>query len=292
MTGEPVHFENYSPALKKHFDVFAYRPAPRQFAVIFMDVTKRKEAEFALAQANTSLQAYAGQLMRSNQALEDFAFIASHDLREPLRKVQAFGDLLKSRHSQGLDERGQDYIERMQAAAGRMQSMLDGLLAYSRINTQGQAFKQVDLNRVAAGVLLDLEMRLAQTDGSVELAELPVIEADPVQMRQLFQNLVGNALKFHRQGVPPQVFVTCRTGPNNCIELHIKDNGIGFKMDDLDHLFQPFHRLNDRSTYEGSGMGLAICRKIVERHVGSITASSVRGKGSTFIVTLPCKQYE
>jgi PAS domain S-box-containing protein len=309
LTGEPIHFEDYSPPLKKHYEVFAYRPAHRQFAVIFMDITERKEAELALAQANISLQAYAEQLQRSNQALEDFAFIASHDLREPLRKVQAFGDLLQSHSSQGLDEHGKHYIERMQAASGRMQSMLDGLLAYSRITTQGQAFKQVDLNQIAADVLLDLEMRLAQTDGRVEIGELPSIEADPVQMLQLFQNLLGNALKFHRPDVPPVVRVWARIpdsdpgsqtadsgqkdttgGHPTQIEILIEDNGIGFEPSDRKRLFQPFHRLIDRSTYEGTGMGLAICRKIVERHGGSIIATSTPSQGSIFIVLLPCKQ--
>jgi PAS domain S-box-containing protein len=287
LTGEPAHFENYAPALHRYYDVYAYQNAPRQFAVIFMDITSRKQTEMALEQANAALQAYTAQLRSSNEALEDFAFIASHDLKEPLRKVQSFSERLQSRYSQALDAQGQDYIERIRQAASRMQSMLDGLLAYSRAATRVQTFKKVDLKRAVLDVLSDLEVRLMETRGRVEIGELPVIEADPLQMRQLLQNLIGNALKFHRPGTPPLVKVTCNLDSPTEIELVVADNGIGFPMDQVNQLFLPFHRLHGRSEYEGAGMGLAICRKIVERHGGTISARSEAGEGATFVATLP-----
>lgn len=251
------------------------------------DITELKQAEQALQEHTAQLEVYADQLERSNQALQDFIFIASHDLREPLRKVQVFGDRLQSRYSQVIDSEGQDYVERMRQAAGRMQDMLDGLLVYSRITTQGRSFETVDLEQVAVEVLSDLEVRLTETDGRVELDSLPVIQADPLQMRQLLQNLIANALKFHRQDIPPQVKITGRISSADFVQVIIEDNGIGFEEKQVEWIFKPFHRLHGRSVYEGTGMGLAICRKIVEHHGGSISAASIPEAGSIFTVTLP-----
>lgn len=254
----------------------------RQAVAVVLDITRRKEAE-------TALQAYADQLQRSNKALEDFAFIASHDLQEPLRKVLAFGNLLKTDYSQQLGVGGQDYIERIQGAAKRMQEMLEGLLSYSRVTTQGSPFSQVDMNQIARDVLYDLDVSLTQSGGTVTLEELPVIEADPVQMRQLLQNLIGNAIKFHLPGTPPRVIVSAEVNADN-MALKVSDQGIGFEMRSAEQIFQPFRRLHSKSDYKGRGMGLAICKKIVERHSGSIEVISTPGKGSTFTITLPLKQ--
>ena len=253
------------------------------FVAVKEDITGRKKAEDALRD-------YAEKLESSNQVLQDFAFVASHDLQEPLRKIQAFGEILKSQHCQALDEQGKSYVDRMQVSARRMRSMLDGLLAYSRVTTQGQPFTQVDLAQITADILSDLELRMMQTGGQVYLDSLPVIEADPVQIRQLLQNLVGNALKFHRPGVPPQINISFRPASGDTIQLVVEDNGIGFDMLLAGQLFQPFRRLHPKSEYEGTGMGLAICRKIVERHGGQIDARSGSGLGATFIVTLPISQ--
>jgi light-regulated signal transduction histidine kinase (bacteriophytochrome) len=246
------------------------------------DVTDRRDAENALRK-------YATRLERSNRDLEDFAFIASHDMQEPLRKVRAFGDLLKTGYRANLDERGADYIDRMVNAAVRMQHMLDSLLAYSRVTTRGLPFQPVDLNAAAAAALEDLENRLHTTGGQVEVGPLPTIEADPQQMEQIFQNLIGNALKFHANGVAPQVRVEGRILPGDLTEIIVSDNGVGFSMEFADRLFQPFQRLHGRSAYEGNGVGLAICRKIAERHGGYITAHSTPGQGATFVVTMPVK---
>ena len=253
---------------------------------IYRDITERKVTEEAMAQQ-------ALQLVRSNRELEQFAYVASHDLQEPLRKIQAFGDRLKSKYTDGIDAQGRDYIERMQSAAGRMQALITDLLTLSRVTTRPQPFEAVDLAVIAREVVSDLEIRIQQTGGRVQIDELPSLYADPLQIRQLLQNLIGNALKFHRDGEPPVVTVSEHTRDESpdteaaCCEIVVADNGIGFDEKYLDRIFNPFQRLHGRGEYEGTGMGLAICRKIVERHGGDITAQSTVGQGSTFRITLP-----
>ncbi len=241
-----------------------------------------------LGEANESLR-------RSNRELEQFASVASHDLQEPLRKIQAFGDRLKTRCSAELGEQGSDYLERMLASAGRMRSLIDALLSYSRVTTKAQPFAPVNLETTASEVVSDLEAQIHRSGGRVELEDLPTLEADPLQMRQLLQNLIGNALKFARPGEAPLVRVKSRPlGPNGSeiplCEVSVSDNGIGFEEVYLDRIFELFQRLHGRQEYEGTGMGLAIVRKIVERHGGSITAKSTPGEGATFLVTLPLRQ--
>ncbi|HEX4084276.1 MAG TPA: ATP-binding protein [Chthoniobacteraceae bacterium] len=258
------------------------------------DVSERKEAEERLRLA-------AEQLRRSNLELQEFASIASHDLQEPLRKIQAFGDRLKSKCAAGLGENGRDYLERMQDAARRMQILLHDLLTLSRVTSKALPFEPVDLRKIAEDVVSDLEVRIEQTQANVEIGRLPVIDADPVQMRQLIQNLLSNALKFQRPEVTPEVIVSAKVLDNadslpgampgeELCQIVIKDNGIGFDERYLDRIFQVFQRLHSRSEYEGTGIGLAVCRKIADRHGGAIYAKSAEGEGATFIVTLPVKQ--
>ena len=259
------------------------------------EITERKQAE-------ERLKATAARLERSNRELQDFAYVASHDLQEPLRKVQAFGDRLKAACAKSLGAEGRDYLERMHAAAKRMQILIDDLLAFSRVTTKASPFEPANLDKIAREVLADLEVRLQQTGGQVDLGELPAIDADPLQMRQLFQNLIGNALKFHQEGRTPVVKVRSRIFPHapgepaarrpaeEFCQIMVEDNGIGFDEKYLDRIFILFQRLHGRSAYEGTGIGLAICRKIADRHGGSITARSTPGEGSAFIVTLPLKQ--
>lgn len=250
--------------------------------VLLQDISQRR-------QARQDLEAFAARLQRSNRELQDFAYIASHDLQEPLRKIQAFGDRLKMRYGAVLDEQGKDYLERMQGAAGRMRELLEGLLDFSRITTNARPFQRVDLAAVARQVLVDLEVRIDETRAQVELGELPTIDADPLQMRQLLQNLVGNALKFHEPGKPPVVRISAVVRDDGRCELSVADEGIGFDEKHLDKIFAVFQRLHGRA-YEGSGVGLAICRKIAGRHGGDISARSAPGKGATFVVTLPLEQ--
>lgn len=278
---------------------------------LMVDITELKQSELAV-------KTYTQQLERSNRELQDFAYIASHDLQEPLRKIQAFGERLAVKFQDQLQGEGSDYIERMSNSAARMQALINDLLTYSRVTTQAKPFTLVDLKQVAIQVIADLEERLQETGGKIELADLPVIDAEPLQMRQLFLNLLGNALKFHHPGTPPLVKVDCRlvelpsgrsrllrpstgspepvrsflTAYGTVIQITITDNGIGFDEKYLDRIFLPFQRLHSRVEYEGSGIGLAICRKIVDRHNGSLVAASAPGQGSTFTITLPVHQPE
>jgi signal transduction histidine kinase len=233
------------------------------------------------------------ELERSNRELEQFAYVASHDLQEPLRKLQVFGDRLRAKQAEALDERGLDYLDRMQDAAGRMQRMINDLLDFSRVTTRGQPMVSVNLRRLARETVSDLEVHIEQAGGDVEIGDLPKVEADPTQMRQLLTNLIGNGLKFRREGVAPVVKVTSEriSGPDGGLcRILVTDNGIGFDEKYLGRIFRPFERLHGRGMYPGTGIGLAICRKIAERHGGSITARSAPGEGATFIVTLPVKQ--
>ncbi|MBA3531448.1 MAG: PAS domain S-box protein [Ardenticatenales bacterium] len=259
---------------------------------VMRDMTEQRRAE-------EQLRISAAKLEQSNRELQDFASVASHDLQEPLRKIQAFGDRLKAKCGDTMSPEGQDYLERMQSAAGRMQSLINDLLTYSRVTTKAQPFTPVDLNIIAQEVLIDLEIRVEDTEGRVDVSELLTLEADPTQMRQLFQNLIGNALKYHRKEVPPVVKVygklikglKQRADGEGIIggyyQLIVEDNGIGFEEKYLDRIFTPFQRLHGRNEFEGTGMGLAVCRKIAERHGGNITARSTPGQGSMFAVTLP-----
>ncbi|MEO8890902.1 MAG: ATP-binding protein [Coleofasciculaceae cyanobacterium] len=241
------------------------------------------------------------ELARSNSELQQFASIASHDLQEPLRKIQTFGNRLKNKYAEALTEQGLDYLERMQNAAERMQILIDDLLSLSRVTTKAQPFVTVNLNQITQEVLSDLEVRIQQCNNCVTVSELPTIDADPVQMRQLLQNLISNALKFHHGEKPQSIKVYSHnleseantTGGSSTLEwfqLIVEDNGIGFDEKYLDRIFNVFQRLHTRSEYEGTGMGLAICRKIAERHGGSITRKSTLGQGAKFIVKLPKQQ--
>ncbi|MGQ0592997.1 MAG: sensor histidine kinase, partial [Gammaproteobacteria bacterium] len=252
----------------------------------------------------TTLRRRTADLNASNRELQEFAAVASHDLQEPLRKIEAFGSRLKAKYDQVLDEPGRDYLARMLAAAVRMRRLINDLLSFSRVTTKARAFVTVDLAEVAQQVVSDLEGRMDETGGRVDVGALPTIEAEPLQMRQLLQNLIGNGLKFHREGEPPVVRIEGRLldpgdppvedtapGPRRC-EIQVQDNGIGFEEVYSERIFELFQRLHGRDAYEGTGMGLAICRKIVTRHGGTIRAHSAPGHGATFIVTLAVTQEE
>lgn len=255
--------------------------------VLFKDITERKQSAEAL-------QHKAEELARSNAELEQFAFVASHDLQEPLRKIRAFGDRLKTKCESVLPEEGADYLDRMQNASARMQTLINDLLTFSRVISRTEPFVPVDLAQVTREVLSDLEVRIEKTGATVEVGDLPKIDADPMQMRQLLQNLIGNALKFHLPGAKPLVqvrgeLVAGDFGEGPLCQLTIQDNGIGFDEKYLDKIFAVFQRLHGRQEYEGTGIGLAVCRRIVDRHKGNITARSKPGEGATFIIQLPVR---
>ncbi len=230
------------------------------------------------------------ELERSTEELTDFAYIASHDLQEPLRKIIVFGDRLAGKFDSVLNDTGKDYVERMQKSAIRMKGLIDDLLRFSRITTHTPPYQPVDLNEVLEEVLSDLEVQIERTQGRVEVDTLPGIEGERFQMRQLFQNLISNGLKYHIDNVAPVIKVRYLGSKDNLEEISVEDNGKGFDEKHLDRIFRPFERLHGHSEYSGTGMGLAICHKIVMHHNGQITANSQVDKGATFIVKIPAKQ--
>ncbi|SPD71975.1 putative Histidine kinase [uncultured Desulfobacterium sp.] len=253
--------------------------------------TSRDELEIRVKERTAELLKTNEALEKSNRDLEDFAHVSSHDLQEPLRKIQTFSNMLITGYQELLDDKACDFLKRMQRAAERMQDLITDLLKYSRVRTRPEPFTMVGLKDSAVESVTDLNIMCEETQAEILIDDLPLIEADPVQMRQLFQNLFGNALKYHGKHAPVIRVYSVQSPFDGFCEVHVKDNGIGFDEKYLDKIFDPFQRLHGQSSpYSGTGMGLAICRRIVERHGGSITARSLPGEGSTFIVRLPVRQ--
>ncbi|OIN59473.1 sensor histidine kinase [Arsenicibacter rosenii] len=262
------------------------------FVATIVDITRMKKLQIQLE--NTIKE-----LKTSNEYLQHFAYIASHDLQEPLRKIQAFSGLMLTEYSHLVGDDGADILYRMKGAAQRMQNLIRDLLVYSRISTQPQSFERVPLHNVIDTVLDDLEIKIQEQDASVVVEALPVIEGDPVQLQQLFLNLVSNALKFVRPDQKPEIVISChqiaaddlplllQSSQQAYYVISVQDNGIGFNQDYQERIFQLFHRLHNQNTYPGTGIGLAICKKAAENHGGTITARSAPGKGATFSVFLP-----
>lgn len=224
-------------------------------------------------------------LERSNKDLEHFAYVASHDLREPLRKISAFAERLNAKYGDKLEGDGTLYLKRMTDATHRMQNLIDDLLAFSRVSRHSTDLESADLNSIISLALADLD----KSNAIIDFDKLPVIKANPIQMTQLFQNLLSNAIKFRKKDVPPKITVKYEQTPTE-YQIMIQDNGIGFEETDAERIFEIFQRLNGRSEYNGTGIGLAICKKIVENHSGTIHAISRPNEGATFIIRLPITQ--
>lgn len=254
---------------------------PRGSALTIHDLSSRRAADEATL-------AHTIDLERSNRELDEFAALASHDLQEPVRKIRAFAERLRMRLGASLDETSADYMSRMDASAARMQRLLEDLLEYSRLATRQEPFTRVALGEIASQALADLESKNAV----IEIETLPTVDGSAPQLRRLFQNLIANAFKFHKPGMPPVLRITGRSVPPAAGRARVwaisfADEGIGFDEKHVERIFGMFQRLHERSAYEGTGMGLAICRRIAARHGGGITARSTPGKGTTFVVTLP-----
>ena len=262
------------------------RGEPIYLLGISEDITEKKEAEEARRRAEEDLARNAAELARSNQELEQFAYVASHDLQEPLRKIQAFSDLLAVAGGAALGPEGADYLHRIRGAAGRMRTLIQDLLTLSRVTIKGRPFMAVELTEIARDTLADLEVQIQETAAQIAVDDLPRVEADPSQMRQLFQNLLGNAIKFRKEGEPPRVVVSSSRDEGRVV-ITFADSGIGFDDRHADRIFKPFQRLHASGRYPGTGIGLAICRKIVERHGGTLSVKSAPGAGAAFLVTLP-----
>ena len=267
----------------------------RRFQLIllaFEDVTERLRAERAV-------ERHASQLERSNRDLEEFAHAASHDLQEPLRKVRTFADrLVGSLDRDALDERQRLFLDRMQDAAARMQTRIDDLLVLARVSRRDPARGTVELGAVVGGVLRDLESTTAAAGATIEVGALPSIEADAAHLELLFQNLISNSLKYRNPAIPPAIRIAASPAEvppgddRRWTRITVADNGIGFEQQYAERIFRPFERLHGRGEYEGSGVGLSVCRRVVELHGGTITAAGRPGEGATFEILLPDTQHE
>ncbi len=267
--------------LKEHYSRMAEERAASNAQL------QERTAELSLS--HKALMKYADKLERLNEELQDFAFVASHDLQEPLRKIQTFCDLAEKRCESTLDSAVQEYLHRIMTSTARMRQLLRDLLQFSRVASRPEPLKTIDLVKIAREAADVFEDTIKETGGLIEIETMPALEADETQILRLFQNLIGNALKF-RSALPPRIVIYAKFNGQGICEIFVKDNGIGFDPQFAERIFKPFQRLHALSKYEGTGIGLAICRKIAERHGGSIRAESEPGKGSTFIVSLPVKQ--
>ncbi|WP_156312582.1 sensor histidine kinase [Marinagarivorans algicola] len=258
--------------------------------------SQNKELENKVSERTLELTLYSDELSRSNRELEDFAFVASHDLQEPLRKIQAFADRIQRNYGEALDDKGRDYLERMNNAASRMSQLITDLLEFSRIKTRGNPFTDVALGDIIDQIFEDMEVSINESQATFSVSEMPKIHADSHQMYRLFMNLLSNAVKFRKHDSPPHISLSWsveeQSVPASQMALtwhviRLTDNGIGFSQEYADKIFLPFQRLHGRSEYKGTGIGLAICRRIVERHGGNITATSTVGQGTCFQIMLP-----
>jgi signal transduction histidine kinase len=253
-----------------------------------------------LKDGQNNLLSITDKLKQSNNDLAKFLQIASHDLQEPLRKVIVFGDRLQEKYSMALDDKGKDYFRRLQRSTRRMQRLIDDLVEFSRVTAAAKSLDKVDLSAVAGEVLNDLMTVVRQTEARIEIGELSSLHADPALMKQLLHHLIDNSLKFRKKDASPAIRISGSfiSHPGNgkghlekeFYQLSVTDNGIGFGQKYSDRIFDVFQRLNSKKEYEGTGIGLSICRKIVERHGGTITAKGVPGEGATFIIELPLRQ--
>ena len=297
-SGETIHVEEFIAVLDRWFDI-TLKHLNDGFVATIQDITTDK-------QVRQQLESTVQELHRSNQSLEQFAYVASHDLQEPLRKIVSLGDLLRQKYASELSDTAADLIRRMQTSASRMRSLVQDLLTFSRLSGDVRSFRLIDLNQLLASITHDLEFTILDRHAAITISNLPGVWGDPALLRQLFQNLLSNALKFQQKGasgalVPPHISINgqpasasslpemlAATGRRFAV-INVTDNGIGFDERYLDRIFTIFQQLHGRMQYDGTGMGLAICKKVADIHGGHITATSQEGQGATFRVFLPMR---
>ncbi|GAB3892643.1 hypothetical protein GCM10028803_05680 [Larkinella knui] len=266
-------------------------------SVIITDLTLQKETQKLLKTNNERLEEMNTALEISNHDLQQFASVASHDLQEPLRKIQMFSELLKDKHIDDLPADSVRYLEKIIDSSNRMRTMIIDILSYSRLSTHSDTFVLTDLNELVTEVLKDFELRIQEKKARVMIAKLPTVEVNQGQIRQVFQNLISNALKFSKSSQPPVIEIKSSQfsgqdghSDEQFCSITITDNGIGFDEQYVDKIFSLFQRLNTKDVYEGSGIGLAVTKRIIDKHNGQIKAHSREGIGSTFIISLPLRQ--
>lgn len=293
-TNIPFHTQYYFEPSERWLELSVAKMDDNHRINVFMDVTTTKEAQLRQ-------QKLLEELQRSNANLQEFAYAASHDLQEPLRKVYTFADRIKNELATQLTENQQLMFGRIESATQRMRNLIEDLLSYSQVSVKTDVYEPVALNDIVQQVVSDLETLIADTGAMVHVGTLPQLKSDERQLRQLFQNLIGNAIKYRKQGVQPQVTITSRNAHRNdagfdhlpqdhgagyCL-VQVKDNGIGFEQENAEKIFQVFQRLHGKAEYEGTGVGLAIAQKVVINHKGYINAQSKPGEGATFNIFLP-----
>jgi PAS domain S-box-containing protein len=251
-----------------------------EFIAFSRDISEQKKNALELEKKRA-------QLEKSNNELEQYAWLTSHDLKEPLRKILTFSDLLLIQHDSEFSAKAKIYLEKIQKVAFRMNDLIEDLLNYSNLSRDQNYFITSDLNEIVKETLADLELIIQEKSADIQIAPLPVLKVIPHQMRQLFQNLLVNALKYSKTGVAPFIEIFTMETEDQRVEIHVRDNGIGFEKQYADKIFQVFQRLYTMEKYEGTGIGLALCKRIVENHDGHISAVSEKGVGSTFIINLP-----
>jgi signal transduction histidine kinase len=314
-TGKPFYANEVALMLIRHgkeetiYVTFVYEPMKdsnglvKKIIVFVIDNTtqvqarlKTEESEVRYRILSESLEQQIAErtkeLQRSNGDLQQFAHVASHDLKEPVRKIKTFAGRLEQHLDGKLDDTATRFMERIHVATDRMFTMIDGVLAYSTTNAVSQKAESVDLNQIIRNIETDLEVALQNTGGTIHHHNLPILEGATVLLYQLFYNLINNSIKFARTGIPPDITIVSETDAEGLAHITLSDNGIGFRPDHAGLIFETFTRLNPKDAYEGTGLGLSLCKKIVERHGGSITASGSLEKGATFNIIIPLKQKE
>ncbi len=253
----------------------------------YQDIHAQKLMELQLFELNQALKQYTLELRSSNKELENFAYIASHDLQEPLRVITSYLQIIESRYSDGIEARGIELMERVRGASKRMKDLINALLEYSRIDRLGDSYEKTDLNVIMKTVLEDSQLLIEENNAIVEVKDLPSIYCEPKQIRRVFMNLLNNGIKYHKPGETPKVIITGKIIHDNAVEIEFADNGIGISSEFHDRIFEIFQRLHTREEYDGTGLGLATTKKTIERHNGNVRVESVEGEGAKFIVTLP-----
>lgn len=245
----------------------------------------------ALRQQLTKLNTNAISLNESNSALCEIAYAASHDLQEPLRKIVTLSDRLSVKYKNNVDDKGQDYINRIQKASVRMSTLIDDLLTFSTLATGQQPLKKLDIQALMPEIIQALKLKIKTTGAVITFSDLPQIEAEPAQIQKLLYELISNAIKFRRNGITPVITIQGRTMPNHS-EIEVQDNGIGFDEQYTEKIFGLFQKLHGKNRYDGNGSGLAFCRKIVQRHGGEISAKAGTHNGASFTVKLPLSHFK